>query len=337
MKKFQYFVFLLSLTIGLPSTVSASVKLSGTLTAKESCEAYVSKRKKTNPDNQRLKIGQIYSVIAANRQNNPHWFRIRIDGSRLPERWVHKDCGTLKLNSPQPLSSRPVCQMPGHQTTQVLALSWQPAFCETHRYMAECKIKDAKAYQASHFTLHGLWPNWEKCQPHYQFCDAKVSQKAKTKCGYPPIRLSRKVRHQLGVVMPSLVSGTCLQRHEWWKHGTCSGWNADTYFTVSTRLTKEFNEAGIAAFMKDNLGKRVRKKTFLSLIDRNFGAKARQLVKLSCNKRSGNLTEIQILLPAKIAENDSLASLIKKQRAGNQSMKYSGNCPAYFRIDPIND
>ncbi|RKZ82049.1 MAG: hypothetical protein DRR16_20640, partial [Candidatus Parabeggiatoa sp. nov. 3] len=345
MIQFQWFPFLLCLAMGLPSTVWASVKVSGTLTAEQSCQAYVSKKKKTNPDNQLLKTGQIYSVIEANRLNQPKWFRIRIEGIRQAKRWVHKNCGTLKYphalkglkGASQHVSQQQLCHTPGHQTTQVLAMSWQPAFCETHRRQRECQITDTKAYQATHFTLHGLWPNWQNCKPHYQFCDAQVTSRPQRRCQYPSVPLSKTVRHQLRIVMPGAIRGSCLQRHQWWKHGTCSGWEADTYFTVSTRLTKEFNQAGMAAFMKANLGKRVRKKTFLSQIDRSFGANTKQLVKLSCNRRKGNLTEIQLLLPSKIAESDSLATLIQKQLHQKKSMNHSGNCPAYFRIVPIDD
>jgi len=344
MIQFQWIPFLLCLVMGLPSTVWASVKVSGTLSASQSCEAYLSKNKKTNPDNQLLKTGQLYSVIEANRLNHPEWFRIRIEGIRQAKRWVHKHCGTLKLSQPhalqgasQNVDQQQPCHTPGNQSNHVLAMSWQPAFCETHRRQRECQITDTKAYQATHFTLHGLWPNWPNCKPHYQFCDSQVTGRPKSRCGYPPVALSKTVRHQLGVVMPSVVSGTCLQRHQWWKHGTCSGWQADTYFTVSTRLVKEFNEAGLAAFMTANLGKRVRKKTFLSQIDRSFGANTKQLVKLSCNRRKGNLTEVQLLLPSKIAESDSLTSLIQKQLHQKKSINNQGNCPAYFRIDAIDD
>ena len=47
----------------------------------------------------------------------------------------------------------------GKQPTQnVLAVSWQPAFCETKPDKIECRTQTADRFDASNFTLHGLWP-----------------------------------------------------------------------------------------------------------------------------------------------------------------------------------
>src|SRR3546814_10932851 len=40
----------------------------------------------------------------------------------------------------------------------VLAVSWQPAFCETRPAKPECVTQDEDRFDASHFALHGLWP-----------------------------------------------------------------------------------------------------------------------------------------------------------------------------------
>lgn len=347
MNNCRFFLFFICLMMGFPSTVLASVKISGTFTAKHACQAYVSKNKKTNPNHQLLEIGQTYSVIEANRPDNPNWFRIEIEGTYSTERWVHKKCGALELSdnlsSPSPKSnynrSEP-CHTPGNQTSYVLAISWQPAFCEAHQNQPECRITNTKAYQATHFTLHGLWPNWKShCKLHYQFCDYRVTRKPRNKCQYPQIEIFDSTRKHLRVVMPSVIAGSCLQRHQWWKHGTCSGWNADTYFKIAIRLVEEFNDAGMATFLATNVGKNVQKRTFLNKIDQNFGAKAHQLIKLSCRKSNGNvnLTEVQITLPRKIGQDDSLASLIKAQLRQGKLTSNRGNCPSRFRIDPIDD
>src|SRR3546814_1497468 len=44
----------------------------------------------------------------------------------------------------------------------VLAVSWQPAFCETRPAKPECVTQDEDRFDASHFALHGLWPRSEE-------------------------------------------------------------------------------------------------------------------------------------------------------------------------------
>ena len=40
----------------------------------------------------------------------------------------------------------------------VLAVNWQLAFCETRSRLPECRSQTEDRFDASHFTLHGLWP-----------------------------------------------------------------------------------------------------------------------------------------------------------------------------------
>jgi len=49
----------------------------------------------------------------------------------------------------------------------VLALSWQPAFCERKPNRPECRSQHERRYDANNFSLHGLWP-----QPRdYVYCN----------------------------------------------------------------------------------------------------------------------------------------------------------------------
>ncbi|TBW34716.1 ribonuclease T [Siculibacillus lacustris] len=96
----------------------------------------------------------------------------------------------------------------------VLSLSWSPSYCEATgnaRHDAQCARPFA-------FVVHGLWPQYERGFPGA--CDAVV----------PPPGPDL-VRSMLDV-MPS----PGLIRHEWDKHGTCSGLKAESYFTVIRRL-----------------------------------------------------------------------------------------------------
>jgi ribonuclease T2 len=134
----------------------------------------------------------------------------------------------------------------------------------------------------------------------------------------------------LGEVMPSVAQGSCLDRHEWYKHGTCqTDWSADQYFETAIKLTKEFNNAGIAAFMQKNLGKTVSTEQFFQVIDQSFGKEARQRFNLGCDK-SGNLVDVFINLPKQIPATAALKDLI--QQAPNS---FNNRCGQKFKIDAI--
>jgi ribonuclease T2 len=88
----------------------------------------------------------------------------------------------------------------------LLNLSWSPEFCYSHRDAPEC---------ASHntFVLHGLWPQ-------------------NTNGTYP-----ENCSAAQGPSDPSTFSDIYpdqhLLAHEWQTHGTCSGLNADTFFSTA--------------------------------------------------------------------------------------------------------
>jgi len=77
-------------------------------------------------------------------------------------------------------------------TNNLLAISWQNAFCQTHQNRRECRNVKPSAYSASHFTLHGLWP-----QPR-----SKVNCKGTRK-----VYLPKPLYQELLKVMPAAKSG----------------------------------------------------------------------------------------------------------------------------------
>lgn len=86
MKLYSRIIVGATLLFSTTSIVFASRPVSGTITAIQTCEAYVSKNKLTNPDDTKLVIDQKYSIYEANKANNPDWFRIRIDNATPQER-----------------------------------------------------------------------------------------------------------------------------------------------------------------------------------------------------------------------------------------------------------
>ena len=132
--------------------------------------------------------------------------------------------------------------------------------------------------------------------------------------------------------MPSAAYGSCLQRHEWYKHGTCqTKWTADEYFNHAMRLLSEFNGTdgrGLSPFMVKNMGKKISINELNAEIDRQFGKGAHKRMQYSCTK-GNKLIDIYISLPARV-EDKPLKELIQQAPE-----KYSNKCGDYFVVDAI--
>jgi ribonuclease T2 len=326
----------------LPGGARASVPLNGTLHAERDCEAFVSKKKKSNPDKVRLEPGDAYVILEVNRPNQPDWFRVRVEDANPPERWVEASCGsqtgggapqeegpTEPVRPPvRPIDSDDpsLCSTAGLQDSFKLALSWQPAFCESHRGKKECAANFPATFQsAGNFTLHGLWPNREACGINYGNCEHRRTQSEF--CDYPAPGINAQVASQLSQVMPGTAS--CLERHEWFKHGTCQKeWDPSQYFEEAIDLVRQFNDSGINKFMAANMGKQVLVEDFLAQVDTALGADARQRLQLTC--AGGKLTDVFISLPAHFEPGSSLSELIR-----TAPQDFRSKCSGRFLIDPV--
>lgn len=104
---------------------------------------------------------------------------------------------------------RPRGGTPGQFDYYVLSLSWSPGFCATSaggNNQAQCG--EGRKFA---FVVHGLWPQYERGWP--ESCSTAP----------PP---DRQTVDSMLPIMPS----TGLIRHEWSKHGTCTGLTAAQYF-----------------------------------------------------------------------------------------------------------
>ncbi len=329
----------ISTALATPTLSHASVNATGEFTASKSCQAYQSIRKKTNPGDIQLQIGQAYAIQQLNVPTEATWLRIQIEGAEPTERWVYFECGQISnLNtqssghhtSSQGSSHDNNCQTPDQADSYVFAVSWQAAFCEQHSSKPECKVADPSSYQANNFTLHGLWPNKQSCGTHYGFCDKSIQQQ-RNFCDYPKVPMNSTTLQQLGTVMPSAEYGSCLQRHEWYKHGTCQPRDADQYFDTAIKLLAEFNGKGnnsLAQFMQDNIGKTVKIDALNQKIDQIFGANAHQRMRYSCTS-DNKLVDIYMNLPLDL--DQPLTTLLPQGKAG-----YHNGCGNSFVVDPIN-
>lgn len=129
----------------------------------------------------------------------------------------------------------------------LLSLSWSPTYCLSNPGdRAQCSGKGFG------FVLHGLWPQYNgKGWP--QSC-ATANQ------------LDREAQRFADTVFPN----SQLARHEWQKHGTCSGLNALDYFKLADHARNQLKipktletpsqplmmrtEEIVAAFMQANPG-----------------------------------------------------------------------------------
>jgi ribonuclease T2 len=287
--------------------LNASMVVNGTFEAVQSCPAYVSKNNKTNPDNLVTEPSQIYSLREINK-SQPDWFRIVFPNVvNSSSRWVSATCGRAEYTL-RDISS---CTMEvGLADSNVLALSSQPGFCQTYGYEAgkpECLKLSAQSYQANHLTLHGLWPNQDACGQHYGFCGSKPQA---NHCDYSPVNLSTAVAQDLKRLMPSYNYGSCLERHEWNKHGSCQILTSDNYFALAMRLATEVNQSEFGRYLTLQKGKRVRLAKLRDILATSFGIANGNKVHLGC--KQSILVDVLIQLPALIPLDESLKSLISK-------------------------
>jgi ribonuclease T2 len=189
------------------------------------------------------------------------------------------------------------------EDSYLLALTWQPGFCAdaAHAATAECKLAPK---DKPRLVLHGLWPDWDvngdgKRDAGDDFCipgdDNRNSMMALDQGSWlklPTMTLSEASSNDLATAMPGTASG--LDRHEWWKHGTCSALPPDEYFAIAIALLRQVERGSLARLVVDQAGKTLDRKQVLDAFERDFGAKSAKALVLDC--KDGALQEIRIRL-----------------------------------------
>ena len=296
----------------------------------EECEAFNNMKHTKNTHHVRLDLAKEYTVLKRHKGQK----LILVKEETPAQRWVDENCfskvikRTQKTNRPSKnprvvniddeltqaslhMSNTEHTKKYENKTTSqqnLLTLSWHNAFCETHRYKKECRPRlfpGLKQYSAKHFVLHGLWP-----QPKSKmYCGVSKKHvgmdKHKQWNRLPDLGLSAATKSALKEVMPGVSSN--LHKHEWFKHGTCYGTDAEHYYKDAVRLVSVVNHSKVGAFFMRNIGKSVTLKQVRHLFDTSFGVGAGKRVEMKC--KGGLITELWLHIGS---GSDKLSELLQK-------------------------
>ena len=299
----------------------AETKLSGIFVAKQACPALQSIKKQTNPGDVKLEPGKGYKLLAENTTPATYYWII-VPGAEPDFRWVPIGCGSIATDTPDVLPApapkdttttpppAPPAPPPSvGKAEYVLAISWEPAFCEGSN-ARECRNQNANSYEATHFSLHGLWP-----QPRTKaYCNVSSSDQATDKAhdwaGLPPVSLTPSVKAALAQVMPGTQS--LLERHEWIVHGTCSGSSQDNYFARAALFAGTINNTAVSQLFAANIGKRLDGTAIRAAFDTAFGKGAGDRVRIACDDDGGRriISEITIGLRGDVMGTGGIGELI---------------------------
>lgn len=203
------------------------------------------------------------------------------------------------------------------RTEYVLAVSWQPGFCETRPQRKECESQTAERFDATNLSLHGLWPLRKS------YCGVKADVRAKDRKGnwleLPKLAMADDTAARLLVAMPGVQSG--LDRHQWLRSGTCQDGSVDDYFAVQLRMLEELNRSAVGALFRQRIGSELDEATIKQAFDQSFGAGAGDRVRMRCQTVQGRsvITGLTIGLTGDVMKAASLAPLI--QAAGPTEFK----------------
>lgn len=206
----------------------------------------------------------------------------------------------------------------------LLAASWQPGFCATHSGKPECQSL-AGTWSASHFTLHGLWPN-NHDGDHPFYCGVSQTQinldKNNQWCSMANYGVSNSTLNTLKGVMPGVVS--CLDKHEWYKHGTCEGRTADNYWQGASSLVQRLGNTSFTNFVAANVGKYVSRSQLLNAFNSAIGADASKALYLQCTKANS----ISYLTEAWIAIKTDQQASFPQLNSLALDASLNGTCPS---------
>ncbi len=299
--------------------------------ATKECPAFNNMKHSKNTHAVYLDTKQKYTIL----KHHKGQALVLIKGEQPSQRWVDEKCFAKSQNGSNPMNVKKVeskvlsiedelrrasknmkkrdsrldSRMTVTSKQNILVLSWHNAFCETHRYKKECKRSmfsfGKGKYGEKHFVLHGLWP-----QPRNKtYCGVSKKHVAMDKHKQwnrlPALGLNDDVQMRLTKMMPGVRSN--LHKHEWIKHGTCYGTDANSYYEDAISLVHQVNDSKVGDFFTKHIGKRVTLQQVRALFDRNFGVGSGKRVEMKC--KNGLVTELWLHLGS---GSDELSTLLKR-------------------------
>ncbi|TDH67906.1 hypothetical protein CCR75_004349 [Bremia lactucae] len=135
----------------------------------------------------------------------------------------------------------------------ILAQSWQPTFClGKENLYPGCETP--QMYWRTHLTLHGLWPELSGSAPP-SFCSDEAFD-------------ADKIERELGIATlhqywPDVKFKDAspqyaeFWKHEWTRHGTCSGLTQIDYFTHAIDLERNETLAPTPEIIQNHVGGQV--------------------------------------------------------------------------------
>lgn len=155
----------------------------------------------------------------------------------------------------------------------VLALSWSPTYCASRERDDDLQCASGRGYE---FVLHGLWPQYRSGWPQY--------------CGAIGSGLSNSLITGMLDIMPS----RSLVRHQWNKHGTCTGLSPEAYFALARKLHDEISIP--ARYIDPEESIEVSVEEFVRDFAATNGDLERDMVSIQCGNRRGRarLAELRI-------------------------------------------
>lgn len=230
-------------------------------------------------------------------------------------------------------------EAPVNPVSYVLALSWQPAFCEVRTRAPDCQKLSPDQWAGSHFALHGLWPNVDRnfddrLNADDNYCLPEQERTTVIDTDWrqlPEPELSTSTRRELERVMPGTAS--LLDRHQWMKHGTCSGFDEERYFAAAIARTEDMADTFLTRFVAENAGGQVSRRELIDRFELDFGKGSGRALRLFCVRPDGTpiLAEIRLTLrPNRIELPLTRGSLAIPAVAA------TGTCPTRFQIKAAN-
>lgn len=153
----------------------------------------------------------------------------------------------------------------------ILAVSWTPSWCARE---GDARDDDRCARgSGAGWLVHGLWPqNPDGTWP--EFCDTAHAAPSRAQTA--------------GMV--DIMGSSGLAWHQWRKHGTCSGLNADAYFDATRRAFNRFQFPRQAA----QADQRVQSADLIGTLQQANPSLQDDMMFATCH--SGNLQELRICL-----------------------------------------